>query len=114
MAVVRETLIRIFVVTLGVVVVAGCAHPIPALHGQSVVISGRGTVHDGLDDATRKVLVEAAAITLDHGYRYFEVTEPIRPGANVAIRLYGAREINPRAVGVYDASSIAAGQVPAA
>jgi hypothetical protein len=113
-AIVKGILVRIFAVTLGAAAAAGCAHPVHALHGRTAVVSGRGTAHDSLDGATRKVLVEAAAITLDHGYRYFEVTEPIHPGVDVTIQVYGAREIDPRAAGVYDAIAITAGQVPAA
>ena len=60
----------------------------------------------------RTVLVEAAAITVDHGYRYFRFMTPVRPGADVTVRLYGKGEVDPEMTNVYDADAIAAGQIP--
>lgn len=65
-------------------------------------------------DARETVLIEAASITVDHGYRFFKLMTPVRPGADVTIRVYGQREIDPHVPGVYDANAIAAGQIPIA
>jgi hypothetical protein len=103
----------------------GCAHHAPAvLHQRMTVISGKGTAQDNPKEAARKVLIEAAAITLDHGYRYFEIvgaqgmspnssTAPsIRPGADVTIKVFGAGEADPRMPGIWDAQAVGAGQIP--
>jgi hypothetical protein len=91
---------------------AGCAHHAPAaIHGNTTVISGRNTAQASAADTRRTVLVEAASITVDHGYRYFEVMTPVRPGSDVTIRVYGQRENDPRTPNVYDAIAIAAGQL---
>jgi hypothetical protein len=97
-------------VALTISILAGCAHPVPVLHGHDVVISGWNTAQDTADGATRKVLAEAAAITLDHCYRYFEVLNPIRPGAKVTIRLYEAGENEQSAANVHDASLVMVNQ----
>ena len=82
----------------------------PALHGHDVVISGWNTAQDTADAATRKVLAEASAITLDHGYRYFEILNPIRPGAKETIRLYKAGEAPPASPNVHDATLVMVNQ----
>ena len=103
----RIVLINVY---LGCAMLLGCAHPAPVLHGRVTTISGRGTGQLSEDEATRKVLVVAAAITLDHGYRYFEIAGPVRPGADVTVRIYGTGEISPKRPGVWDADAVAAGQ----
>src|SRR5207302_7780654 len=95
------------------VALAACAHHAPAaIHGNTTVISGRNTAHASAADATRTVLVEAAAIAVDHGYRYFELMTPVRPGADVTIRVYGNGNIDVGTANIYDADAIAAGQMP--
>ena len=102
-------------VALCVFALAGCAHRAPAtIHDQTAVISGHNTVHASMADARETVLIEAASITVDHGYRFFKLLTPVRPGADVTIRVYGQREIDPHVPGVYDADAIAAGQIPIA
>jgi len=97
---------------LCVAVFSGCAHRAPAsIHDGMTVISGHNTAHSSLHDAVETVLVEAAAITVDHGYRYFRVMTQIRPGADVTIHVYGAGEVDRRASDVYDADDIAAGRM---
>ena len=94
-------------------VLAGCAHRAPpSVRNDTAVISGRNTVHASANETMRTVLVEAAAITVDHGYRYFKLMAPVRPGADVPIRVFGAGEA-PDAPNVYDADAIAAGRLPA-
>jgi len=91
---------------------AGCVHHAPAsIHDGTAVISGHNTLHASVSDARETVLIEAASITLDHGYRYFQLVSPIRPGADVTIRVYSKGEIDPRAPNVYDANDIAAGKM---
>lgn len=77
----------------------------------TAVISGRGTAGYGEDDAIRKTLARAAAMTLDHGFRYFQITSPIKPGINVAIDVYRDGEINPKKPGIWDAERIAQGDM---
>jgi hypothetical protein len=96
------------------VLLVGCAHHAPAtINGNTAVISGRNTVQASAADTRRTVLTEAAAITVDHGYRFFEVMTPVRPGADVTIRVYGNGEIDAAAPNVFDAHAIAAGQMQA-
>jgi hypothetical protein len=47
-------------------------------------------------------MAEASRITLDHGYSYFEILGPIRPGATVTIRLYAAGERIPSTANAYN------------
>jgi hypothetical protein len=91
------------------------------LNDRLAVITGRDTVRDNINNATRKTLVKAAAMTLDHGFRYFQIVGApesargdvtfVRPGADVTIKLYRQSEINPQRPGVWDAESIAAGKL---
>lgn len=93
-------------------VLSGCVHRAPeSIHDRTAVISGHNTVDAGLEDTTQTVLIEAASITLDHGYRYFRVMTQIRPGTDVTIQVYGNGEIDPRTRDVYDANDIAAGKM---
>src|SRR5579871_571927 len=75
---------------------SGCIHRAPvSIHDDTALISGHNTVHASASEARQTVLVEAAAIALDHGYRYFQVMTQIRPGADVTIRVYGKGDIDP-------------------
>ncbi|HWY14065.1 MAG TPA: hypothetical protein VNX86_02885 [Rhizomicrobium sp.] len=116
---------RVLAVGVFGVMLLGCAHHAPAVIRQRmVVISGKGTAQDNPKDAARKVLIEAAAITLDHGYRYFEIVgaegmsanssalPTIRPGTDVTIKVFGAGEVDPRPPSVWDAQAIGAGELP--
>jgi hypothetical protein len=116
---------RVMIIAMFGAMLLGCAHHAPAvLHQRMVVISGKGTAQDNPRGAARKVLIEAAAITLDHGYRYFEIVgaegmstnssalPTIRPSADVTIKLFGAGEVNPRPPLVWDAQAIGAGEIP--
>jgi hypothetical protein len=98
------------VVTLAM---ASCAHRAPAtIRERTAMISGHNTVHVSLANARQTVLIEAAAIAIDHGYCLFQLMTPIRPGSDVTIRVYGKGEIDPSLPNVYDANAIAAGQMP--
>jgi len=103
---------------------SACAHPLPPMRSDRVVvISGKSTIGISAQDATQKMFIKAARLTLDHGCRYFTIVDslnaypnrtgapPIRPGANLAIRVYRQGEIDPRTPGVWDAQSIAAGNL---
>ena len=69
-------------------------------------------------------MIDAAAITLDHGYRYFEIVgaegmsanlsalPTIRPGTDVTIKVFEAGEVDPRPPLAWDAQAIAAEEVP--
>lgn len=98
--------------TVFVFALCGCAHRAPAsIHDDTVLISGHNTVHATARDAVHTVLVEAAAITLDHGYRYFRLMTPVRPGADITVRLYGAGDIDSAPANLYDADDVAAGNM---
>jgi hypothetical protein len=88
-----------------------------------VVISGKSTIGISARDATQKIFLKAARLTLNHGCRYFKIVESpnaypngtgapsIRPGADVTIRIYRQGEIDPQSPGAWDAQSIAAGNL---
>lgn len=100
------------IVTAAALAMNGCVHRAPAsIRNDTTTISGHGTAQVSPSEARRIVLIEAAAIAVDHGYRFFEITTPIRPGANVTIRLYGQGEADTHAPGVYDADAVAAGRL---
>ena len=95
---------------------AACASHMPPLRadGTAVIL---GSKTDGMSgpDAMRTVLTAGARVTVDHGGRYFRIVGmgspygtnlSVRPGANVAIRVYRQGEIEPHAPGVWDAQQI--------
>lgn len=94
----------------GSIAASGCAHRASAtIRDDTTTISGHSTAERSPAEARSIVLVEAASITLDHGYRLFRIETPIRPGAPVTIRLYREGEAGAGAPDVYDADAIAAG-----
>ena len=109
MRVSRISLILALVATL-----AGCAHHQP-VWSQETVIRIPGKASQGLPPGSvlSRMLILAARTTVDHGYRYFELMSPVRPGVDVPIRVFGSGE-SPHASNVYDADAIAAGQLPTA
>jgi hypothetical protein len=66
-------------------VLAACVSHAPSLqNGDIGTIAGRETAGLGDNDARRKVLAEAARLTVDHGYRYFVILPVARlPGAKI-------------------------------
>ena len=100
---------------------AGCVSHMPPLRaGQVGTISGRDTAGLANDAAEKKVLAEAARLTVDHGYRYFVILSgspqasgpaarpgpagtAIRPGADVRFRALSKDQIGRGATGVFDA-----------
>jgi len=86
----------IFPVVLCIGLLGACASPAPALRDDgTATISGRDTAGLAAPDAERQVLLEAASITVDHGYQYFRILDSqgygalsrIRPGADVNIKV---------------------------
>ena len=111
----------ILLVALCGLVLSACAHPVPPMHSdRTIVISGKRTVGSNDRDATRKMLIAAARMTLDHGFRYFEIvgapntnssrgaTLSIPAGTDVTIRVYREGEIDLHRSDVRDAAGIAA------
>lgn len=91
---------------------SACMHNAPAMRGErAAMISGRATAGYGENDAIRKTLTKAAAMTLDHGFRYFQIMSPIRPGVDVSIKLYRDGEIGPKTPGLWDAERVAQGDM---
>ena len=115
---------RIVVSVLCGLALAACAHHMrPMFNDRTAVISGKRTVGDSTGEATQKLLIQAARLTLDHGFRYFRIANSqnvpgggdalsIRPGADVTIEVYREGEIDPRSRGVWDAQNIGAGRMP--
>lgn len=107
-------------VVFGTLLLAGCAHhlrPMPDAH--AIVVSGRSTANDDAALASRKIMVAAARVTLNHGFRFFRIAGSprgaaplIQPGADVTIEVFRDGEIDPRAPGVWDALTIGSGEVP--
>ncbi len=109
---------------LSFALLAGCIGHMPPLRaGQVGTISGRETAGLVPDAARKKVLAEAARLTVDHGYRYFvilpgppqrnaapgTVARPgpadttIRPGMDVSFRALRKDQIGRGTAGVFDA-----------
>jgi hypothetical protein len=125
----REFVVAVWRLSGSILIAALCGFALSAcvsaapkmLNERTAVISGRATVGDNPSNATRKTLFRAAAMTLDHGFRYFQIIRPqntgaihggdspIQPGVNVTIKLYREGEISPHRPGVWDAENIAAG-----
>ncbi len=114
----------VLLIALCGLVLSACMHAAPAmLNERTAVISGRETMGNSANEAIRRMLTKAAAMTLDHGFRYFQIVNsrstylnhdrvlPIRPGVDVTIKLYREGEISPRRPGVWDADKIAAGDM---
>ncbi len=108
---------------LSMLVLTGCAHHLPRMAaGHTIVIAGRYTAGDDAAVASRKVFVEAARLTLAHGFRYFRIAgwqgsqamPSIQPGARVTIEVYRAGEADPRQPGVWDAMRVGNGDIPGA
>lgn len=115
---------KIVVGVLCGIALSACAHPVPPMRNdRTVVISGKRTVGNNARDATQKILIQAARLTLDHGFRYFTIVGSpiansirsralsIQPGADVTIKVYREGEIDPRSANVWDAGNIAAGNL---
>ncbi len=109
----------LMLVALCGLVLTSCAHPVlPMRNDRTIVISGKRTAGSSDRDAAQRMLVTAARLTLDHGFRYFELVgvadaarsdlPEIRPGVDVTIRVYRAGEIDPHRPGMRDAESVAA------
>ena len=70
--------------TLALVLLAAalsaCIGPAPPLRASRIVtISGRETAGLSSADATKKALLEAARLTVDHGFRYFVIIRTSNP-----------------------------------
>ena len=102
---------------------AACASHVPPLRADgTTVVAGSKTAGMSGPDAMRAVLAVGARLTVDHGARYFRIvgtesfygtSSSVRPGANVAIRVYQPGEIQPDAPGVWDAQQILTSGPPA-
>jgi len=90
---------------------AACATPAPPLAAdQTAVIRGRETAGLSQADASTAVLVEAARITVDHGFQYFRIVHGqagmIRPGTDVTIQALRSDSVRPGMPGLWDAQMI--------
>src|ERR1700733_7166775 len=99
----------LFVIPFCSLVLTACMHDAPPmLTERTAVVSGRATADMAPSEATQIVLFKAAEMTIDHGFRYFQIVgsdsvvadrsgkELIRPGASVTIQVYRQGEIDPR------------------
>jgi hypothetical protein len=107
---------------------SACIGPMrPLRNGQIGTISGRETAGLSAPAAAKKILSEAAQMTVDHGLRYFMLLSPpdqqrnsgtsipqraqaaaalgtsVRPGTDVTFRAFRKGQINPNSTGVWDA-----------
>ncbi len=101
---------------------AACAHPIrPMLGERTIQVSGRGIVGDR-GAAGNAMLVRAAQVTLDHGFRYFRVVSPpgamdqrgtllTPPGTTITIEVYRNGEVSGPGPSLQDAMAIAGGDL---
>ena len=94
----------------------------------TVVVSGRETSELNPAEARRAVLLDAARITVDHGYQYFVVQRrdvwtpsgsvragtdsAIRPGDDVTIKVFHDGEVSPGTRDVFDAQRLLTSGVP--
>jgi hypothetical protein len=71
----------------------GCVQHVAALqNGQLATIAGKETSGLSPRDAAGKVLIRAAELTIDHGYRYFTIIPAdIRPGSNTVVKVQRQR-----------------------
>src|ERR1700733_10259322 len=110
----------LFAIPFCSLVLTACMHDAPPmLTERTAVVSGRATADMAPSEATQIVLFKAAEMTIDHGFRYFQIVgsdsvvadrsgkELIRPGASVTIRVYRQGEIDPHITGIIDAQDIA-------
>jgi hypothetical protein len=98
---------------------AGCETDVAPLSAQgTAVIPGSETVGQTPRAAMQTVLVEAAHITLNHGYQNFRVVAgyggayAVTPGADVAIQVVNGDDARPGVAGVWDAEQIIDNGVP--
>ncbi len=89
------------------------------LDAHTAVISGRATAGSDPRAAFDAVLVQAAKMTVDHGFRYFGVAgseggnaPAFRPGADVTIKVFREGEVDPARPGIWDAQQILTAGVP--
>jgi hypothetical protein len=117
---------KILYAMLSLCFVAACASTAPPLRDdRTAVVPGRETADLKPDEARRAVLLEAARVTVDHGYQYFSVLRrdvwtpsgtvhagtdsAIRPGDDVTIKVFHDGEISPGARDVFDAQRLLTG-----
>src|ERR1700692_2780405 len=114
--------------------IAGCFAPPPARRDDgTAVISGHDTAGYSASNAVRRTLLQAARVTVDHGFRYFQIVDSrrqyagysdrasspglgnswavggaslINPGVDVTIRAFRSGEISTRGAGIWDAQEI--------
>jgi hypothetical protein len=107
--------------------IAGCASAVPPLGAdQTAVIPGSATADQNARDARRTVLIDAARITVDHGFQFFQImpsqtaglysgpaySTAIRPGADVTIKVYQQTDIPMGVQGLWDANKLLENGVP--
>ena len=90
----------------------GCVSHAPIWENpRGVVVSGKDMAGLTPAAAYQAMLARAARLTVDHGYRYFTVTDPslpakdgtLKPGANITIRVFHEGGTRYPAPGVWDA-----------
>jgi|GEM_PF-5389220 len=113
---------------LSFILLSACIAPMrPLGSGQIGTISGRETAGLSTPAAAKKILSEAAQLTLDHGFRYFVLLSSpdqqrngaasppqraqtaaaqgtsVHPGMDVTFKAFRKGQINPNTAGVWDA-----------
>jgi hypothetical protein len=113
------------------VALSACIGPAPSLKASRVAtISGRETAGLNSVDATRKALLDAAKLTVDHGFRYFMIIRTsnppighsgpgtsraqsipalssaasiLAPGTDITIKTFRVGEVGRNRAGIWDA-----------
>jgi hypothetical protein len=127
------------VAVLLVAVLCSCIGPAPRLKsGRIATISGHETAGLNSADASKKVLLEAARLTVDHGFRYFAIIGPpnpptkhsgpdisqarsipalssaasiLVPGTDITIKTFRVGEVGRNRAGIWDAYQLLASGV---
>lgn len=99
-------------VLLAGILLSGCVSHAPAWENpRGIVVSGNGMAGLTSAAAYQAMLARTARLTVDHGYRYFFITDPslyakdstLKPGASITIRVFHERGTRYPAPGVWDA-----------
>ncbi len=115
----RKGLLLAFAIACSSIAAACISRAPPMLDARTAVIPGRATAGYDSHAALDAVLVQAAKMTVDHGFRYFRIADSeggnapsVRPGADVAIKVFRVGEVGPASPGIWDAQQILTEGVP--
>ena len=100
---------------MALVVLSGCASHAPVWENpHNVPVSGKDMAALSPTAAYQAMLARAARLTVDHGYHYFIITDPLlpagsatlKPGTGITIRVFFDGQTRYPAPGVWDAVAL--------